>query len=85
MHGAVELIRVQVAAERTSRRTPGFRATVGGVGQDGGMDSEDAPDDRPEEPWVMPGEYEIGGVRWFSDASREMARALHPLLAQVTR
>lgn len=57
----------------------------------GGLDSEDAsdtagaPDDRPDEPWVMPREYEIGGVRWFSDASREMARALHPLLAQVTR
>lgn len=57
----------------------------------GGMDSEDAPDsadaphDRPGEPWVMPREYEIGGMRWFSDASREMARALHPLLAQVTR
>lgn len=57
----------------------------------GGMDSEDAPDsadaphERPEEPWVMPREYDIGGARWFSDASREMARALHPLLAQVTR
>jgi hypothetical protein len=56
-----------------------------------GMDSEDAPDsadaphERPEEPWAMPREYDIGGVRWFSDASREMARALHPLLAQVTR
>ena len=33
----------------------------------------------------MPREYDIGGVRWFSEASREMARALHPLLAQVTR
>jgi hypothetical protein len=47
-----------------------------------------APDtaaDRPEEPWVMPREYDIGGVRWFSEASRELARALHPLLAQVTR
>lgn len=63
----------------------------------GDMDSEDAAEaaeaadaadvaaDRPEEPWVMPREYDIGGVRWFSDASREMARALHPLLAQVTR
>lgn len=55
------------------------------------MDSEDAfdtsdpLDDRPDEPWVMPREYDIGGVRWFSDASRELARALHPLLAQVTR
>lgn len=49
------------------------------------MDSMDAEDARPEEPWVMPREYEIGGVRWFSDASREIARALHPLLAQVTR
>lgn len=52
------------------------------------MDSEDAPDApgaRSEEPWVMPREYDIGGVRWFSDASRELARALHPLLAQVTR
>lgn len=47
-----------------------------------------APDtaaDRPEGPWVMPREYDIGGVRWFSEASRELARALHPLLAQVTR
>jgi hypothetical protein len=51
----------------------------------GGMDSEAAPQERPEEPWVMPREYDIGGARWFSDASREMARALHPLLAQVTR
>lgn len=58
----------------------------------GGMDSEDdaldagqAPSDRHEEPWVMPREYDIGGVRWFSDAARELARALHPLLAQVTR
>src|SRR5687767_2159195 len=41
--------------------------------------------DRPEEPWVIPREYDIGGVRWFSDASRELDRALHPLLAQVTR
>ena len=49
------------------------------------MDSEDSADDRPEEPWVMPREYEIGGMRWFSEAAREMARALHPLLAQVTR
>lgn len=50
------------------------------------MESEDAAaDDRPEEPWVMPREYDIGGVRWFSNASREMARALHPMLAQVTR
>lgn len=60
-------------------------------GKMGSMDSEDAPDsadaphERPDEPWVMPREYEIGGVRWLSDASREMARALHPLLAQVTR
>lgn len=41
--------------------------------------------DRLSSPWVMPREYEIGGVRWFSGASREMARALHPLLTQVTR
>ena len=60
-------------------------------GKIGSMYSEDAPDsvdashERPGEPWVMPREYEIGGVRWLSDASREMARALHPLLAQVTR
>lgn len=59
-----------------------------------GMDAVEAADavyppepagDRPEEPWVMPREYDIGGVRWFSEASRELARALHPLLAQVTR
>ncbi|MBM9468406.1 hypothetical protein [Nakamurella leprariae] len=55
------------------------------------MDNEDAPDcadathERPDEPWVMAREYEIGGLHWFSNASREMARALHPLLAQVTR
>lgn len=47
-------------------------------------DSADAPHERPDEPWVMPREYEIGGVRWLGDASREMARTLHPLLAQVT-
>lgn len=51
----------------------------------GDMDSEHSADHRPDEPWVIPREYEIGGVRWFSEASREMARALHPLLAQVTR
>lgn len=57
----------------------------------GGMESEDSPEcadaspERPEEPWVMPREYDIGGVRWFSKASRELSRALHPLLAQVTR
>lgn len=51
----------------------------------GDMRNQDASDNRPEAPWVMPREYEIGGLRWFSDASREMARALHPLLAQVTR
>lgn len=56
----------------------------------GYMDSEDTPDsaDAPHEelgePWVMPREYEIGGTRWLGDASREMVRALHPLLAQVT-
>lgn len=33
----------------------------------------------------MPREYEIGGVRWLSEAAREMARALHPLLAQIPR
>lgn len=49
------------------------------------MEARDTSADRPEEPWVMPREYEIGGMRWFSDASREMARALHPLLGQVTR
>lgn len=49
------------------------------------MGSVNDPDDRWREPWVMPREYEIGGVRWFSGAAREMARALHPLLAQVPR
>lgn len=41
--------------------------------------------DLPDEPWVVPREYDIGGVRWFNEASRELARAIHPLLAQVTR
>lgn len=49
------------------------------------LGAPDAADDGHEEPWVMPREYDIGGVRWFSEASRELARALHPLLAQVTR
>jgi hypothetical protein len=48
-------------------------------------DAPEAAAHRLEEPWVMPREYDIGGVRWFSGASRELARALHPLLAQVTR
>jgi hypothetical protein len=39
----------------------------------------------PEQPWIIPREYEIGGVRWFSDAVRELERALHPLLAQIPR
>jgi len=48
---------------------------------------EDAPGsvERPDDPWLMPREYEIGGVRWFSNAAREMSRALHPLLAQIPR
>lgn len=58
---------------------------MGGMHREDAPDSADAPHERPGEPWVMPREYDIGGVRWFSDASREMARALHPLLAQVTR
>jgi hypothetical protein len=33
----------------------------------------------------MPREYEIGAVRWFSEAVKEMSRALHPLLAQIPR
>lgn len=33
----------------------------------------------------MPREYEIGAERWFSEAVNEMSRALHPLLAQVSR
>jgi hypothetical protein len=53
--------------------------------EEGDADAQEAAADRPEGPWVMPREYDIGGVRWFSDASRELARALHPLLAQVTR
>ena len=35
--------------------------------------------------WLIPREYEIGGVRWFSDAVRELQRAKHPLLAQIPR
>ncbi len=38
-----------------------------------------------DEPWVMPREYELGAVRWFSEAVTEMQRALHPLLAQIPR
>jgi len=51
----------------------------------GDMDIQHSAGDRPNEPWAMPREYEIGGVRWFTNATQEMARALHPLLAQVTR
>ncbi|MGL5823366.1 MAG: hypothetical protein ACRCYU_00655 [Nocardioides sp.] len=36
-------------------------------------------------PWAMPREYEIGGARWFSSALKELARTLHPLLAQIPR
>lgn len=49
------------------------------------VEAPDVAADRPEVPWVMPREYDIGGVRWLSEASRVLARALHPLLAQVTR
>lgn len=49
------------------------------------MDDETRPAGGPDEPWLMPREYEIGAVRWFSEAAREMSRALHPLLAQVPR
>ena len=27
---------------------------------------------RIQQPWIIPREYEIGGVRWFSDAVREL-------------
>ena len=37
------------------------------------------------QPWIVPHEYETGGMRWFSDAVRELERALHPLLAQIPR
>jgi hypothetical protein len=50
-----------------------------------GMDSEPSVAERSDEPWIIPREYEIGGVRWFSDAARELSRALHPLLAQIPR
>jgi hypothetical protein len=29
---------------------------------------------RMEEPWVMPREYELGAVRWFSEAVTEIPR-----------
>lgn len=34
---------------------------------------------------MLPREYEIGGVRWFSETVGELQRALHPLLAQIPR
>jgi hypothetical protein len=43
------------------------------------------PDPGAEQPWIIPHEYEIGGVRWLSDAVRELERAHHPLLAQIPR
>ncbi len=48
-------------------------------------DDKPAEGERIEPPWFFPREYEIGGVRWFSDTVGELQRALHPLLAQVTR
>lgn len=48
-------------------------------------DDKPAEGKRIEPPWFLPHEYEIGGVRWFSDTVREMQRALHPLLAQIPR
>lgn len=50
-----------------------------------GMGDEPSMVERSDEPWVIPREYEIGGVRWFSDAVSELSRALHPLLAQIPR
>lgn len=49
------------------------------------MSTEGPESPEPDEPWVIPHEYEIGGVSWFSEAVREMSRALHPLLAQIPR
>lgn len=49
------------------------------------MADESSGAEQVEQPWLMPREYEIGGVRWFSDTVREMQRALHPLLAQIPR
>jgi hypothetical protein len=49
------------------------------------MEDDLGADDRGVQPWFMPREYEIGGVRWFSHAARELSRALHPLLAQIPR
>lgn len=43
------------------------------------------PEPDSEQPWIIPHEYEIGGVRWFSDAVHELERAQHPLLAQIPR
>lgn len=90
-------MQVQVVAGGATLHNPLSRRLSEDCDKMDDMDSEDAPEvadpvealdttvDRPEGPWVMPREYDIGGVRWFSDASRELARALHPLLAQVTR
>jgi hypothetical protein len=49
------------------------------------MSDEPLVGDRPGAPWVIPREYDIGAVRWFSAAARELSRALHPLLAQIPR
>lgn len=50
-----------------------------------GVDDQRSVTEKFDEPWVIPREYEIGGVRWFSDAVRELSGALHPLLAQIRR
>jgi hypothetical protein len=49
------------------------------------MEAEPGGGEPAVQPWFMPREYEIGGVRWFSSAARELSRALHPLLAQIPR
>ncbi|GGN07647.1 hypothetical protein GCM10009721_39160 [Terrabacter tumescens] len=49
------------------------------------MEEDTLEAEQDDQPWLMPREYEIGGVRWFNQTVQELQRALHPLLAQIPR
>lgn len=47
------------------------------------MNDGEAAENDLRELWLIPSEYEVGGMRWFRDAAHNMAAAVHPLLGEV--
>lgn len=41
--------------------------------------------DRPESPWIVPIEYEMGASRWLDNAIDSLKMTLHPILASFSR